>query len=275
MPLTLEVIGEKAARMGGAVRKTFTAGGTIGRLPDNDWVLPDRYISGHHARISLANGAFTIEDTSTNGVFINSPQNRLTRNKPYPLRSGDTIFIDDYEVRVTVAAEPAVVESYAPARSAASSGSSIPDDPFDGLPGAGGSAGTPPGSAGFTRITKSARDPGRTGAECGRFAKSVAAGAALSATETDSTAADPRRRHAACGLPQRRQRIRRPGFIPDDYDPMRSRMRIHLPAHLIRQCRGPCRRCRRRHRRLRCLRRGSRALLLAPCLRRHQERLQP
>ncbi len=118
MPLTLEGIGAKAARMGGAVRKTFTAGGTIGRLPDNDWVLPDQHISGHHARISFANGAFTIEDTSTNGVFINSPQNRLTRKKAYPLRNGDTIFIDDYEVRVTVAAEPAAVESYARARAA-------------------------------------------------------------------------------------------------------------------------------------------------------------
>jgi type VI secretion system FHA domain protein len=122
MSLTLEVVGEKAARMGGAVRKTFTAGGTIGRLPDNDWILPDQYISGHHARISFANGVFTIEDTSTNGVFINSPQNRLTRKKAYPLRNGDTVFIDDYEVRVTVAAEPAALESYARARSAPSSG---------------------------------------------------------------------------------------------------------------------------------------------------------
>src|ERR1700729_886761 len=116
MSLTLEVVGEKAARMGPAARKTFTSGGTIGRLDDNDWIFPDEYISGHHAQISFTNGAFLIEDTSTNGVFINSPQNRLARNKPYALRSGDTIFIDDYEVRVTVGAEPAAVEGYAPAR---------------------------------------------------------------------------------------------------------------------------------------------------------------
>src|SRR5258708_29740212 len=139
MPLTLEVVGEKAARMGSSARKTFASGGTIGRLADNDWILPDSYISGHHARISFTNGAFSIEDTSTNGVFINSRQNRLTRNKPYPLRSGDTIFIDDYEVRVTLSAERAAAESYAPPRRGASSGPLTPDEEFlDGVPGASG-----------------------------------------------------------------------------------------------------------------------------------------
>ncbi len=102
MPLTLEVVGRKAAQMGGAVRKVFEGAGTIGRLRDNDWVLPDEYISGRHARITYADGDFLIEDTSTNGVFINSPQNRLTRGKPVVLHHGDTVFIDDYEVRVSL-----------------------------------------------------------------------------------------------------------------------------------------------------------------------------
>jgi type VI secretion system FHA domain protein len=124
MPLTLEVVGAKAAKMGTAVRKVFQAGGTIGRHRDNDWVFPDEYISGRHARISFADGGYLIEDTSTNGVFVNSPQNRLTRGQPYRLRSGDTLFIDDYEVRVTLSAQP-VVEPQAPATA-----SLIPDDPF-------------------------------------------------------------------------------------------------------------------------------------------------
>jgi len=136
--LVLEVVGDKAARMGGAVRKTFTAGGTIGRLADNDWVLPDEYISGHHAKISFTNGAFFIEDTSTNGVFVNSQQNRLPRGKPHPLRNGDTIFIDDYEVRVALAAAPAAA---VPGYKSASSGSLIPEDSiFNAAP---GSAGAP------------------------------------------------------------------------------------------------------------------------------------
>ena len=106
MSLTLEVIGEKTTRMGRSARKTFTGEGTIGRLPDNDWVSLDTYISDPLSRWRLFH-----HDTSRNGVFINSPQNRMTRNKPYPLRSGDTIFIDDYEVRVVVEHEPADLES--------------------------------------------------------------------------------------------------------------------------------------------------------------------
>jgi type VI secretion system FHA domain protein len=125
MPLTLEVVGPKAAKMGGITRKVFQAGGTIGRLRDNEWVLPDEYISGHHAEILFANGSYAIKDTSTNGVFINSPQNRLTRGQPYTLRHGDTVYIDDYEVRVSLSAEAA------PAPYAASR-APIPEDPFFG-----------------------------------------------------------------------------------------------------------------------------------------------
>jgi len=124
MPLTLEVVGQKVSQMGGATRKVFQTGGTIGRLRDNDWVLPDDYISGHHAKILFANGNFMIEDTSTNGVFINSPQNRLTKGQPYTLRHGDTVFIDDYEVRVSVSAEPAA------APPSARRAPLIPEDPF-------------------------------------------------------------------------------------------------------------------------------------------------
>jgi type VI secretion system protein len=134
MPLTLEVVGPKAAKMAGAARKTFQAGGTIGRLRDNEWVLPDEYISGHHAKILFANGNYMIEDTSTNGVFINSPQNRLTRGQPYTLRHGDTVYIDDYEVRVTLGADPAAAQYGAPK-------AQIPEDPFFGD--AAGSLGAP------------------------------------------------------------------------------------------------------------------------------------
>jgi predicted component of type VI protein secretion system len=105
VPLTLEVVGSHAAKMGAAARKVFLATGTIGRGRENDWVLPDEYISGRHAKILFANGKFMIEDTSANGVFLNSPRNRLPRGMPYTLRNGDTVYIDDYEVKVTVNAD--------------------------------------------------------------------------------------------------------------------------------------------------------------------------
>ena len=74
MILTLEITGPREGTPSGENRKVFrAAGGTIGRLPDNDWVLPDPYVSSRHARIRFANGVFHIEDTSTNGVLPAAP----------------------------------------------------------------------------------------------------------------------------------------------------------------------------------------------------------
>ena len=107
MILTLEITGPPEGIPGAQSRKVFRAtGGTIGRLPDNDWVLPDPYVSSRHAKIRYANGIFHIEDTSTNGVFVNTPENRLTRGQPYALKSGDRIFIEPYEIQASIAAEP-------------------------------------------------------------------------------------------------------------------------------------------------------------------------
>jgi type VI secretion system FHA domain protein len=106
MILTLEITGPREGIPGAQNRKVFRAtGGTIGRLPDNDWVLPDPYVSSRHAKIRYANGVFHIEDTSTNGVFVNTPENRLTRGQPYALKAGDRIFIEPYEIRASIDAE--------------------------------------------------------------------------------------------------------------------------------------------------------------------------
>ncbi len=108
MILTLQVVGEKAQNLAGASRKVFKAiGGTIGRLPDNDWVFADPYVSGRHALIRYVNGKYFIEDTSTNGVYVNSPENRLSRTQPHPLQHGDRLFIDTYEIHVSIEADPA------------------------------------------------------------------------------------------------------------------------------------------------------------------------
>ena len=195
MSLVLEVVGDKAARMAGAVRKTFTAGGTIGRLADNDWVLPDEYISGHHARISFTNGAFFIEDTSTNGVFVNSQQNRLPRGKPHPLRNGDTIFIDDYEVRVALAAEPVAVPSYKP----------TPSGSFDGLP---GSAGAPNATDPIALLGLQTTRP-------------FAAGPSAASLQNSSVLAQHYQPPSATAPPPPPPvKTAEPGFIPDDYDLM-------------------------------------------------------
>ncbi|MFL6618194.1 MAG: type VI secretion system-associated FHA domain protein TagH, partial [Povalibacter sp.] len=103
MILTLEVTGNQAERLGSERRKVFHAmGGTIGRLPDNDWVLADPYVSGRHALIRYLNGRFFIEDTSTNGVFVNAPDSRLPKGQAHPLKNGDLIFIDAYQINVSM-----------------------------------------------------------------------------------------------------------------------------------------------------------------------------
>lgn len=108
MILTLEVIGEQAAQLGAGRRKVFhSIGGTIGRLPDNDWVLPDPYVSGRHALVRYLNGRFFVEDTSTNGVFVNSPDSRLSRTQAHALKNGDVLYIDAYEIKVSIEKESA------------------------------------------------------------------------------------------------------------------------------------------------------------------------
>ena len=78
-------------------------GGTIGRVPGNDWVLPDQFVSSRHAAIRYADGQFYVIDTnSSNGVFLNVPDSRLERNRPYPLKSGDRLLIDPFEIHVSV-----------------------------------------------------------------------------------------------------------------------------------------------------------------------------
>jgi type VI secretion system FHA domain protein len=87
----------------GASRHTFHEdGGSIGRETDNTWVLPHSKVSGLHALITFRNAVFYIEDRSRNGVCVNSSKNRLERGRPYPIKSGDRLLIDPYEIRASV-----------------------------------------------------------------------------------------------------------------------------------------------------------------------------
>ena len=108
MILILQVVGERAQDLGAASRKVFKEiGGTIGRLPDNDWVFADPYVSGRHALIRYVNGTYFIEDTSTNGVFVNSLAQRLGKAEAHALQDGDRLYIDAYEIEVSIKEDPA------------------------------------------------------------------------------------------------------------------------------------------------------------------------
>jgi len=122
MLLKLEVVGAQANRLGEQRSKIFaTEGGTIGRVPGNDWVLADQFVSSRHAAIQYADGQFYVIDTdSSNGVFLNAPSFRLEQGRPYPINTGDRLLIDPFDIHV------AVIESAA-AQEEASAGMSAPE----------------------------------------------------------------------------------------------------------------------------------------------------
>src|SRR5205809_3616741 len=94
--------------MGSGARQTFgSSGGTIGREQGNSWVLPHGKVSARHATVTYARGTFYIEDNSRNGVCLNSAQNRIPPGEPQPLSSGDRLFIEPYQIRVSIAAADA------------------------------------------------------------------------------------------------------------------------------------------------------------------------
>jgi type VI secretion system protein ImpI len=105
MFLTFEVISSNASAPGVARRKVFTVdGGRIGRSAENDMVLPGVGVHRHHATVRFINGVFFVEGVGTNGIAINDPDRVLPRNEPYPLKTGDRIYVDEYEVAVTASA---------------------------------------------------------------------------------------------------------------------------------------------------------------------------
>ncbi len=70
---------------------------TIGRKEDNELILDDQYVSGHHAVVFLKNNDYVIQDLkSTNGVVVNG--NIL--EKPIYLNIDDEIAIGEYVFKV-------------------------------------------------------------------------------------------------------------------------------------------------------------------------------
>lgn len=105
MALRLRVISDHRHRLGD--KNTFVfgvSGGSIGRSSENDWVLPDdmRYVSGRHARIVFHQGRYLLQDTSSNGTFVNDNERPLGSQNPHELKTGDILRIGEYHVQVQI-----------------------------------------------------------------------------------------------------------------------------------------------------------------------------
>jgi pSer/pThr/pTyr-binding forkhead associated (FHA) protein len=88
---------------GGGLKKgehfDLFGGVSLGRSPDADIRLDDRYASGIHARVFGRSGAYFVEDmNSTNGTLLNSQE----LHGEAELSPGDAIRIGDTELRFEV-----------------------------------------------------------------------------------------------------------------------------------------------------------------------------
>src|SRR5690606_9401858 len=105
MALRLEIISPQRQKLGARGSIVLgVAGGSIGRALDNDWPLPDpnRFLSGHHARVHFRAGHYIVEDTSSNGVFVNEAARPLGKRGIHRLAAGDILRLGEYRILVSI-----------------------------------------------------------------------------------------------------------------------------------------------------------------------------
>jgi type VI secretion system FHA domain protein len=105
MAIKLRVISDQYRELGDDRSRVFGVnGGTVGRAPDNDWVLPDskRIVSGHHFEVSYRSGAYWLKDISTNGVYVNDSDEPASNQGEIEMRDGDRLRVGDYDIVVSI-----------------------------------------------------------------------------------------------------------------------------------------------------------------------------
>lgn len=83
-------------------RELATGRLTIGRGPDNDWVLQDqeRVLSKNHCLVEFKGGVYLVIDSSTNGVFLNDGGDPVGRGNTAILHDGDRLRLGDFLIGV-------------------------------------------------------------------------------------------------------------------------------------------------------------------------------
>ncbi|SFK33339.1 type VI secretion system-associated FHA domain protein TagH [Methylocapsa palsarum] len=77
----------------------------IGRAAHLGWTLPDptRFISGRHCELKYRDGAYWLNDLSTNGTFLNGGTRRM--QAPHRLRDGDRLSVGPFVIAVSIEEE--------------------------------------------------------------------------------------------------------------------------------------------------------------------------
>lgn len=127
-------------------------GGSLGRGPDNHWVLPDpeRILSSRHCEFLFESGRYQLLDLSTNGTFVNDSPEPLGKGTAAPVHNGDVIEVGDYRFSIEMtesapASAPLLdsAESLSPFADAGPTANGptpppVSDDPFGSDPFSGG-----------------------------------------------------------------------------------------------------------------------------------------
>lgn len=116
-------------------RRQFGGGQlSIGRGPNNDWILadPDRHLSKRHCQLTFRAGAWNLEDLSSNGTFLNHADIPIGTGAVQVLGSGDRISLGAYEFEVTIAApeDEADFAAFAPVPRPRANAGANQADPF-------------------------------------------------------------------------------------------------------------------------------------------------
>jgi type VI secretion system protein ImpI/type VI secretion system protein len=116
---------------------------SIGRGPENDWVLPDpdRVLSKRHCVVAFRHGGWQIADVSSNGTYINRETDPIGPGRVQELRDGDRLRLGSYEMELHVDEAPMRAPgSFGGTGNRASPGVPLHGDPFGDDP----FAATPP-----------------------------------------------------------------------------------------------------------------------------------
>jgi type VI secretion system FHA domain protein len=114
--LKLSVVSYGGEPRQGMSKRFDASRATVGRGPDNDWMLPDaeKHLSSRHCVIERRDNRYVIIDVSRNGVFLNGAEYALGNGSFADLVDGDLILIGDYQLQVEIEAGSGLQAAPAP-----------------------------------------------------------------------------------------------------------------------------------------------------------------